>query len=397
MDGRIGLDTSGEVSTVTKRAEGTGPRSRLAHEAAVLETIAHPGVVRLVEYRSGDEWDELITEFSGAVTLADHRPSDLAAVAGLGAAIADTVADLHEMGLAHGCLQPDHVVLGARRRPVLCSFSQASYDQEALLGDVVALGQLVSELLDCVPQARGGAERRVRNAIAEAASDAAEGRGTARTLARSLAGVPGAHIAADGPAEAIEGGEDAPELDGTRTWRHRVVSAGEAAAPPSRRNLVAVGLVVLAVVVVLVAAWTQRRNGDLEERLLGLATPTAAPTPTPEPALTPPPAGCPAGPDVDGDGCGDDTEVIGRLIRHGDRWYEVGEPGDVVVLGHWSCAPVATPAVLRPATGELFVFDRWPSADSPVSVVSSTTVDQSATSLVIGTIDGCDAPMVEPS
>ena len=100
---------------------------------------------------------------------------------------------------------------------------------------------------------------------------------------------------------------------------------------------------------------------------------------------------------VDGDGCGDDTEVIGRLIRHGDRWYEVGEPGDVVVLGHWSCAPVATPAVLRPATGELFVFDRWPSVDSPVSVVSSTTVDQSATSLVIGTIDGCDAPMVEPS
>ena len=396
MHGRISMDTSGPTSTLTKRAEGTGPRSRLAHEATVLAAVTHPGVVRYVDYRTGDERDELVTEFAGATTLADHRPTTLAGVAGLGAAIADTVADLHDMGLAHGALQADHVVLGARRRPVLCSLSAASYDEGVRPADVVALGEIVAELLDGVPQPRVGAERRARASVLDAATDAIEGNCDARELAGRLAAVPGARIDAGDEADRHAGDGADPDLAGTRTWRHRVVPLGSAPPTPSRRVLVAAGVALAVVVVALLAASGKRQGGNVEERLLGLAPPTALPavgaTATP---LAGPPE-CPAGLDVDGDGCGDDTEVIGRLIRHGETWYEVGEPGDVVVLGHWSCAPVATPAVLRPATGELFVFDRWPSAETAVEVASAEVV-LGASMLVLGQVDGCDVPIAEAS
>lgn len=41
-----------------------------------------------------------------------------------------------------------------------------------------------------------------------------------------------------------------------------------------------------------------------------------------------------------------------------DGW-EIGIEGDLVSLGDWSCSGTRTPAVARPATGELFVFDAW--------------------------------------
>lgn len=396
MNGRITIETSGEVATVAKRAEGTRARARLAREADVLAAIAHPGVVRLVAYRTDEDRDELITEFAGASTLADHRPSDLAGVAGMGAAVADTLADLHELGLAHGALQADHVVLGARRRPVLCSFSAASFGEDRGVDDVIALGQLVSEMLQGVPQSRLGADRRVRTSIADAASAAASGASTARVLAGRLAAVPGARI--DDDETPVSGGPDpdAAELGGTRTWRHRLVQPDHVTPSPSRRTVVAAGVLLALVVVLLVAASTWRGGGELEERLVEPATPSPAPTTAPAPGPTPG-AQCRTGLDVDGDGCGDDTEVIGRLVRHGEIWYEIGEPGDVVVLGHWSCAPLATPAVLRPATGELFVFDRWPAGDGSVSVVSTASVGPGATSLVLGEADGCDAPVTEAS
>lgn len=400
MHGRISMDTSGSTPTLTKWAEGTAPRSRLAHEAALLAAVTHPGVVRFVEHRTGEERDELVTEFAGATTLADHRPATVAGVAGLGAAIADTVADLHDMGLAHGALQADHVVLGARRRPVLCSLSSGSYDAVDRPGDVVALGELVTELVHGVAQRRVGSERRAWAAVLDAATDAVDGRCDAREIAGRLAAVPGARIDADDEADRPVVDRIDEDLAGTRTWRHRVVSFEGAPAAPSRRVLVAVGFALVAIVIGLVAASGARRGGDVEDRLLGLATPTsvptARPTATPVPERSARPPDCPPGPDVDGDGCGDDTEVVGRLIRHGDTWYEVGEPGDLVVLGHWSCAPLATPAVLRPSTGELFVFDRWPSAQAAVEVTSAGVV-AGASSLVLGEVDGCDVPLADAS
>ena len=39
--------------------------------------------------------------------------------------------------------------------------------------------------------------------------------------------------------------------------------------------------------------------------------------------------------------------------------FALGRAGDVAVVGDWTCRGATTPALYRPATGELFVFDGW--------------------------------------
>jgi hypothetical protein len=110
--------------------------------------------------------------------------------------------------------------------------------------------------------------------------------------------------------------------------------------------------------------------------------------PTTQPALRP---GCPPaeGPDLDGDGCPDHVRIDGAQVVVGDRRFAAGDPGDVVVVGDWTCDGVVTPAVLRPATGEVFVFPAWPAPGEDV-VVGVTHVVAGAASLNVrdGT-DGC--------
>ena len=400
MGGRITVDASGAQPTVTKRAVGASARSRLAHEAAMLELVAHPGVVRKVDYRSGDDHDELVMAFAGAATLADHRPRDLAAVAGMGAAIAGTLADLHASGLAHGAIQADHVVLGASRHPVVCSFASASQDAAAQAADTVALAGLVDELARTVEAGRGSVERRRRSLLTAATAEAAAGELSAAALAARLAAVPGAALdIGTEPGSAPDTDPDPTHHDlGTRTWRHRPAPNEQPdEADPRRTKLVLIaGVVVAVAALVALSAGRQQSVGD--QRLLGVVTPTAtpaAPTPTAPPVAEPQVSApvCDSGTDIDGDGCGDDIEIVGRLIRHDQTWYAVGEPGDLVVVGHWDCAPLATPAVLRPATGEMFVFDAWPSADVVLSVTPSGSVPAGSDSLDVGEVDGCETPV----
>lgn len=89
------------------------------------------------------------------------------------------------------------------------------------------------------------------------------------------------------------------------------------------------------------------------------------------------PAGCdvpePTGPDVDGDTCPDAIELVGTTATIGTVRIELGEPGDLVALGDWSCDGIDTPALLRPSTGEVFVFDAW-SLREPLEVTASSVV-----------------------
>jgi hypothetical protein len=57
----------------------------------------------------------------------------------------------------------------------------------------------------------------------------------------------------------------------------------------------------------------------------------------------------------------------------GDQRYRIGQPGDEVVLGDWDCDGTATPALLRPTTGEVFVFPRWATTGT-LSVAPSARV-----------------------
>lgn len=116
---------------------------------------------------------------------------------------------------------------------------------------------------------------------------------------------------------------------------------------------------------------------------------TTSPAPAPWPAHCSVPA--PTGPDVDGDGCPEAVALDGRTARVGSVTVELGRDGDLVALGDWDCDGIATPALLRPRSGEVFVFPEW-SLDEAVEVAAATVVaDARGISAGAG---ACPAPVV---
>lgn len=78
-------------------------------------------------------------------------------------------------------------------------------------------------------------------------------------------------------------------------------------------------------------------------------------------------------------------------IEHAGRRYAVGEPGDVVLLGDWDCDGTASPAVHRPATGQLWRFDAWPETAVPLAPAVVSTV---AADVAVRRSGGCDQLVV---
>ncbi|MEJ7584496.1 MAG: hypothetical protein WKF43_10530 [Acidimicrobiales bacterium] len=136
-----------------------------------------------------------------------------------------------------------------------------------------------------------------------------------------------------------------------------------------------------------------------------LEPPTSAPPkPEPAPATTDPlkparPACAPAPPpaaDVDGDGCPESYRISGPQLTAAGVTYQVGRLGDLLSVGDWDCDGTATPAVLRRATGEVFVFPRWAGELEDVTVPATSTVP-GGTGLRTGSADddGCVELIVE--
>jgi len=129
-----------------------------------------------------------------------------------------------------------------------------------------------------------------------------------------------------------------------------------------------------------------------------------APSTAPAPAPAPAPATdgrCPAVrgealADVDGDGCPDAIAIDGERVTVGPTSWVVGRPGDVLVVADWDCDTVATAAVLRPDTGEVFVFDRWAGADDELTVAPTATISgASDVRAVDADGDGCSRLTVD--
>jgi len=93
----------------------------------------------------------------------------------------------------------------------------------------------------------------------------------------------------------------------------------------------------------------------------------------PDRAVTVGPSGsCPAvssalSADTDSDGCPEALQWGDGVLTAGERRWTVGRPGDRVATADWSCSGRATLALLRPATGEVFVFDGWAEAGHDLS------------------------------
>jgi hypothetical protein len=99
--------------------------------------------------------------------------------------------------------------------------------------------------------------------------------------------------------------------------------------------------------------------------------------------------------DVDGDGCPEELAVDGNRVSAGGATWELGRPGDVVAVGDWDCDGSATSALLRPATGDVFVFAGWSGAGEPVTVTPTRSVPGGVGLRVDSTSGRCDSLVVE--
>ena len=80
-----------------------------------------------------------------------------------------------------------------------------------------------------------------------------------------------------------------------------------------------------------------------------------------------------------------------RVIVVGARRFQAGQPGDRVAVGDWSCTGTASVAVLRPASGAIFIFDRWATAAADVTVPPITTVRGAVDLQTRDRGDGCSS------
>jgi hypothetical protein len=323
--------TSDGAGRTDKRARTAAERRQIEHEAAVLRRVAHPGVVQLLGIDGAGPPEVLVlrTVSRGDLTALEPQPPPV--VAGLGAALATTVADLHALGFSHGGIEASHVLLDDAGRPVFCSLSRS----QATAGspdaarwchdDLRALATLLLGLLPLPPVGCAGLARTLGRLATPARW---RPRRDARWLARYLASaVPDARL--PGPASAGMSASPNASISGV----------------PARRLLgIGMGFCLLVAGVAALAGWA-----------------TAADRSPGQALRQRPPTACPH---VD-DGC-IPISVNGAVLAEPTGRYEVGRPGDVVVLGRWECQPTAFPALLRPGTGEVWTFRSWPAPDEPV-------------------------------
>lgn len=161
------------------------------------------------------------------------------------------------------------------------------------------------------------------------------------------------------------------------------------ASGPGRRVLIAVAIVVLIVGAVAGSVIARAVDPFGADSAAASADATATTTtvadadadadadagggPTDPP---PPPVGCDPvdlpGPAGD-DGCPLPITLDDRTATVGDVAVELGQEGDLVVVVDSDCDGIATPVLLRPATGEVFDFPGW-SLDEAIEIVATTVV-----------------------
>jgi eukaryotic-like serine/threonine-protein kinase len=109
--------------------------------------------------------------------------------------------------------------------------------------------------------------------------------------------------------------------------------------------------------------------------------------------------------DLDGRGCTidlgwdpDDRVLTIPADEGGSVRYQLGEPGDELLVGDWTCDGRETPALYRPTTGEVFAFDGFagPGGELDSGPATDTGV-RDGDPVVRRDDDGCATVEVEPS
>jgi hypothetical protein len=359
---------------------GVDPRRdmELVREAAMLTVARHPGVVALLALMKGRDGLELITGWVGTRSLAESHllaPADGARVV---SAVAATVADLHRHGIVHGSIDPSHVLLDEEGRPLLCSFGNAALVATAAADgprpsdDVAALGELLIAVVgspndpELVPTRRFARrqEQHLHRSILTIADHARAHDRAARPSAASFA----AALADLAPTRraptprADDGGLDA-ELDRLRATAATVRARRR--RWPYITGAAAIALVAIGVVGVLSGVTPSRAE-------------TRDPAPPP-PALVVTTSTMPA---------------PAPIVEIDHERYQVGTPGDKATVARWRCDDRPRVVLLRPATGELFLFDNAPEPGGDTAANPFTTVDHATSLAPVDPSDPCPTLVV---
>jgi hypothetical protein len=306
-------------------------------------------VVELVAFEDDGGVAELRTVGVGGPTLASVQGLSPAEVAAIAAAVATTLADLHEAGLVHGALDGSHVVLG-ENGPVLAGFADAGPPRggRQASDDVAALAAAVLSIVTSGP-------------VADAARRIGGGSSTASEAAAAFAAC-----------------TSAPPVrrEGPDTLTALLRPAAKAPLRGMRRRALVGAVAGVAFVTAIVIAVSSRSTRPT----VALAAPrptTTAPSTTSTSAA---PTATLVWPPADG--------PVATIVVDEHR-YSIGTAGDVAIP--LRCEAHAA-ALLRPATGQVFVFTEAATAGHDTSGTEVATV-AGATGLATG--DSCDAVLVE--
>jgi hypothetical protein len=437
----VTTDASGR-RVLAKVARTSDEAARLVLEAASLDAGRHPGVAELVGVDGHGLGAVLLTAHVDGPALAQVGSLPLEEAAGLLAALCCILADLHELGLVHGAVCPDHVVLGPGGRPVLCSLGYGGRIG-APAGAAPALGQAFTdpgragaEALDPAFDVFGlGALARflapdpppghvLGRVASEATAEDLSARPPARHLADALTrDVPAARLPRGRPASTPPGVPLPRPPDPLDAWRRERAGSASGRAPARRRPVAAMAVAGLAVAGL--AAGAAVLAGHRPVRPPGPAAEVAGPAPgdasppaldvrsgptttrvgpassSTTPATSPARRDCPAATgllqaDVDGDGCAESLRYADGILDAGPVRWSLGRPGDQLAAGDWGCQGARTLALFRPSTGEVFRFDGWAATGHDVSA-SAVAVVAGGEALRAADVDhdGCHELVVE--
>jgi hypothetical protein len=304
----------------------TEDSARLRAEAAALAALAGPGVPALLDVQDDGRRLQVITALPPPLALAGL---DGPMLAGAFAALAATLARAHACGLLHGPIDDSDVRIEGAEVQLAGWGKDTSGLQPA--DDVASLGRRL-EHVATTPILRNIA-------------------------ARATASDPSAR----------------PTMSGLAATLH---AAAGVSPRSSRRRRRPVSVLVPAAAVALVVLAVPRHHGRAGSGQAIVTTQTIAPTSST--TSTTPPIRPPSG-----------VKVAGNTVeRDGVRWT-VGRPDDVLAVGDFACNGSITAAVLRPATGQVWLFAEWAGERAPIAGYPLAKVP-GAVRLTVRPVGRCD-------
>ncbi len=358
----------GGSDLVAKSVRGRA-RSHLRREAEVLGHLEGVPVVELVALRDNDDRTDLVTLDAGAHDLSNPvglRPALLLTSI---AEAADALDQLHRAGWVHGAFCGEHIVVDHGGRATLCSLGSAvphAAGEHGVADDLEQLRRLIDRLASRRDPTWTSAElrwwrRRSRRLV--------------RVLARS-----GSWTADAAQIAAITRSFD-PPTSGSGSQDHP--GAGNPALRLGRAPTgLLLGIITIAATALL---WTGRSPTVAGSSSTDDSTPTTTTITTTTTTTTPGGAtGCTDDPgtdeavDLDGDGCVEPVTVEGNEVRSRTSVVRAGTAGDEVAIASPGCTGPPRVVLLRPSTGEVFVFEDPPTTDRPAAATLLVTTGPGA-------------------